>query len=59
VEDMERAVSEVLNKNKDAVEDYKRGKKEALNFLVGQVMKKTKGRATPQEVHEMLRNKMG
>jgi aspartyl-tRNA(Asn)/glutamyl-tRNA(Gln) amidotransferase subunit B len=56
-EEMERAVLEVIKENEGAVEDYKAGKKEALNFLVGQVMKKTRGRATPQVVHRMIRGK--
>jgi aspartyl-tRNA(Asn)/glutamyl-tRNA(Gln) amidotransferase subunit B len=55
---MERAVLEVIKENEGAVEDYKAGKKEALNFLVGQVMKKTRGRAEPKEVTEMLKGKV-
>ncbi len=56
--EMEKAVLEVIEENKVAVDDYRAGKKEALNFLVGQVMKKTRGRATPQEVHRMIRVKI-
>jgi aspartyl-tRNA(Asn)/glutamyl-tRNA(Gln) amidotransferase subunit B len=37
-----------------AVEDYQKGKKGALNFLVGQMMKKTRGRADPRELGEIL-----
>jgi aspartyl-tRNA(Asn)/glutamyl-tRNA(Gln) amidotransferase subunit B len=57
-EEMERAVIEVIKENEGAVEDYKAGKKEALNFLVGQVIKKTRGRAEPKEVTEMLKGKV-
>ncbi len=57
--EMEKAVLAVIKENKAAVDDFKAGKKEALNFLVGQVMKKTRGRATPQEVHRMVREKIG
>jgi aspartyl-tRNA(Asn)/glutamyl-tRNA(Gln) amidotransferase subunit B len=57
-EKMDRAVIEVIKENEGAVEDYKAGKKEALNFLVGQVMKKTRGRAEPKEVTEMLKGKV-
>jgi aspartyl-tRNA(Asn)/glutamyl-tRNA(Gln) amidotransferase subunit B len=37
------------------VADYKQGKETALKFLVGQVMKATKGQANPQMVNELLR----
>jgi len=40
--------------NKKVVEDYLSGKEEALNFLLGQVMKKTKGKANPKEIREMM-----
>ncbi|MFZ2072044.1 MAG: Asp-tRNA(Asn)/Glu-tRNA(Gln) amidotransferase subunit GatB [Halobacteriota archaeon] len=50
----ETAVLEVIKENERAVADYKEGKEEALNFLVGQVMKKTKGRAEPKEVRKLI-----
>ena len=34
--------------------DYKAGKKKAFGFLVGQVMKRTKGKATPKIVNDLL-----
>jgi Glu-tRNA(Gln) amidotransferase subunit E-like FAD-binding protein len=37
-----------------ALEDYRAGKNGALNFLVGQVMKKTRGKADPGELNRML-----
>jgi len=49
-----RAVSEVIGENVPAVEDYLAGKEQSLNFLVGQVMKKTRGRADAREVRETL-----
>ncbi len=48
------AVEEVISENPDAVEDYQNGKHEAVNFLMGQVMKKTKGRADAKEVRKMI-----
>ncbi|MHC1565798.1 MAG: hypothetical protein ACXQS6_05730, partial [Candidatus Syntropharchaeales archaeon] len=39
---------------KGAVDDYRSGKREALNFLVGQVMKKTRGRADPDHANKLL-----
>jgi aspartyl-tRNA(Asn)/glutamyl-tRNA(Gln) amidotransferase subunit B len=48
------AVEEVISENPDAVADYQNGKQEAINFLTGQVMKKTKGRADAREVRSMI-----
>ena len=48
------AVEEVISENPGAVEDYQNGKQEAVNFLMGQVMKKTKGRADAKEVRKMI-----
>jgi len=55
----EKAVLQVIMENEDAVEDYKTGKNEALHFLVGQVMKKTRGKAAPKDVNEMLKRRIG
>ena len=49
------AVSEAIAENPDAVEDYHAGEDGALNFLVGQVMQKTRGSADPGTVNELLR----
>ncbi|MDW7775033.1 MAG: Asp-tRNA(Asn)/Glu-tRNA(Gln) amidotransferase subunit GatB [Methanosarcinales archaeon] len=48
------AVEEVIAENPQAVEDYRSGKPEAVNFLTGQVMKKTRGRTDAKEVREMI-----
>jgi len=56
--EIEKAVLDVIKENEDAVEDYKTGKKEALNFLVGQVMRKTRGRAEPKDVNEILKKRI-
>ncbi|MBO8158731.1 Asp-tRNA(Asn)/Glu-tRNA(Gln) amidotransferase subunit GatB [Thermosyntropha sp.] len=48
-------IEEVIKNNPKVVEDYKSGKKKALGFLVGQVMKETKGQANPALVNELLR----
>ena len=52
------AIEEVIGKNPKSVEDYRRGKTTALMFLVGQVMKGTGGKANPQKVQELLREKL-
>ncbi len=51
-------VQEVIAEHADAVESYRKGKENALKFLVGQVMRKTKGRANPQVVNDLLRKKL-
>jgi aspartyl-tRNA(Asn)/glutamyl-tRNA(Gln) amidotransferase subunit B len=43
-----------IEKNPEAVKDYKEGKKSSMNFLVGQVMKQTRGKADPQETVKIL-----
>lgn len=48
--ELERLCKETLAKNPGPAADYRAGKEEALNFLVGQVMKATKGKAKAQEV---------
>lgn len=47
-------VQAVVTANPQAVEDYRAGKKGALNFLVGQVMKETRGRADPRELGRIV-----
>lgn len=49
------AVSEVIKENDVAIHDYRAGKAQAFNFLVGKVMEKTRGRADPNEVNLLLR----
>jgi aspartyl-tRNA(Asn)/glutamyl-tRNA(Gln) amidotransferase subunit B len=48
------AIHEAITENPKALEDYRAGKGGALNFLVGQVMKKTRGKADPGELNRML-----
>ena len=48
------AIDEAITENPKALEDYCAGKGGALNFLVGQVMKKTRGKADPGELNRML-----
>jgi len=49
------ACVQVIAENAAAIEDYRSGKAQALNYLVGMVMKKTRGRADPAEVNRLLR----
>ncbi|MHB8162804.1 MAG: Asp-tRNA(Asn)/Glu-tRNA(Gln) amidotransferase subunit GatB [Methanoregula sp.] len=48
------AIEEAITENPKALEDYRAGKGGALNFLVGQVMKKTRGKADPGELNRLL-----
>jgi len=47
-----------MKENPEPVEDYKNGEENALQFLVGQVMKKTKGKANPQSTQKILNDKL-
>jgi aspartyl-tRNA(Asn)/glutamyl-tRNA(Gln) amidotransferase subunit B len=51
-------VSEVIDNNPQPVADYREGKETALRFLVGQVMKATQGKANPQMVTSLLKEKL-
>ena len=52
-------VDEVLSENPESIEDIKNGKDRAFGFLVGQAMKKTKGKGNPQEINALLKEKIG
>ena len=52
--ELEKYCKEAIAENPQAVEDYKKGEEKALNFVVGVVMKKTKGKASPKEVNEII-----
>jgi aspartyl-tRNA(Asn)/glutamyl-tRNA(Gln) amidotransferase subunit B len=56
--ELEKIVAEVIKSNVQPVADFKAGKEMALKFLVGQVMKASKGRANPQVVNEVLKRKL-
>ena len=55
ISELEKFCKEAISENPQAVDDYKKGEAKALNFIVGSVMKKTKGKATPKEVNEIIR----
>jgi len=52
------AVDEVLAGNPKVVDDFRSGKEKALGFLVGQVMKVTRGKANPEMVNRIIREKL-
>jgi len=49
------AIKKVIRTNPQAVQDFKSGKEAALKFLIGQVMRQTRGKANPQVVEKLLR----
>ncbi|HEU0169547.1 MAG TPA: Asp-tRNA(Asn)/Glu-tRNA(Gln) amidotransferase GatCAB subunit B, partial [Chloroflexota bacterium] len=57
--DLERAVAGAIAANPQSIADFRAGKERALQFLVGQVMKETKGRANPGKVNDILRKQLG
>lgn len=58
LEILNNLVNEVLKESEKSVVDYKQGKNEALEFLVGLVIKKSQGRADPILVREILKDKL-
>jgi len=57
--ELDLIVEEVISNNPGPVNDYRGGKKQALGFLVGQIMKATRGKANPGLVNQLLREKLG
>jgi aspartyl-tRNA(Asn)/glutamyl-tRNA(Gln) amidotransferase subunit B len=56
--ELETFVDEVIAENPGPAEQFRGGKEGVIGFLVGQVMKKTKGAANPQEVQRLLRERL-
>lgn len=55
---IEKVIDEVLAENPENLEQYKAGKDKLFGFFVGQVMKRTKGKANPATVNELLKSKL-
>ena len=47
-------ITEILDNNEQSIIDFKNGKDRAIGFLVGQIMKATRGKANPQMVNKIL-----
>jgi aspartyl-tRNA(Asn)/glutamyl-tRNA(Gln) amidotransferase subunit B len=56
---IDKLVAEVIAANATQVEQFRAGKQQVLGFLVGQVMKTSRGKANPQQVNEALRKQLG
>ncbi|MGB9681301.1 MAG: Asp-tRNA(Asn)/Glu-tRNA(Gln) amidotransferase subunit GatB [Minisyncoccia bacterium] len=55
---IENTIQEVLAENQQAVQDYKKGKENALQFLIGQAMKKLKGAVNVQDLASIIKEKI-
>jgi aspartyl-tRNA(Asn)/glutamyl-tRNA(Gln) amidotransferase subunit B len=55
---LENAIDQTIAENQKSAEDFRKGKENAVMFLVGKVMQKTKGKANPGKVNELLREKL-
>ncbi len=55
---IEKIIQEVLNENPQAIQDYKKGKENALQFLIGQAMKKLKGAVNVKDLTLMIKEKI-
>jgi aspartyl-tRNA(Asn)/glutamyl-tRNA(Gln) amidotransferase subunit B len=55
---LEQAIQEVLDAQADKVADYRSGNEKIFGFLMGQIMKATKGKANPQMVNDLLKKKL-
>ncbi len=53
--EIEKVIAEVIKNNEKVAEDYRNGKENVFQFLIGQIMAKTKGKANPQTVKERLK----
>ena len=56
--ELEKIIEKILTENRDKVEQYKSGKDKLFGFFVGQVMKISGGKANPQLVNQILKNKL-
>ncbi len=58
LDEIKKIVLEVLEEQPNAIDQYKNGKTNIIDFLVGQVMKKTKGRANPSTTYDLLKQEL-
>ena len=56
--DLEEIASSIIKANPKVVEDFKSGKKEAMNFFVGEILKKTNFKADPKQVRELVQKRL-
>ena len=54
-DEIDKIIQETIKENPKAVEDYKKGKENSFQFLIGQIMAKSKGKANPEKAKELLK----
>ena len=59
VGELEAIIETIIKNNSQPVEDYKKGKETALQFLIGLAMRESKGKANPNIVGEIIKKKLG
>ena len=55
INELEKIASKIINENQGAVLDYKQGKETSLQFLIGQIMRETRGKASPKIISDILK----
>jgi len=53
--EIETIVSKIIKENQKAVDDYKKGKENSIQFLIGQVMRETKGKINPEQAKKIIK----
>ena len=56
--EIEKLVDKVINNNPDQVQQFREGKQQVLSYLVGQAMKLSRGKANPNQVNQLLKDKL-
>ena len=57
-DELSSVVDKIIANNPKAIEDIKAGKEASIKFLMGQIMKETKGKANPQIISDLLIQKL-
>ncbi len=55
INELEKIALKIITENKTAVLDYTQGKENALQFLIGQIMRETRGKANPEIISDILK----
>ena len=56
--EIEKIINKVLEENPTQLEQYKSGKERLFGFFVGQIMKASKGKANPEQVNKLLKDRL-
>ena len=51
-------ISQVIKENKKAIDDYKNGNEKSIQFLIGQVLRKTKAAGDPNKIKELIKKEL-